>query len=573
MKKATAFGADEKKPIPVFGIDLGTTNSAISVISQGNEAKTITLVSGKKTMPSCILWKDGEFVVGDEAYQNRWKENAVYSVKRLMQRPNGYVKVKDNGTEATFTPAEISAEILKGLVKQTGGVYGEIKDVVVTVPAYFDQNGINATKQACELAGLNLIAIANEPTAASLNYHLNPEDGEVKDVVVYDLGGGTFDASLLRITDSDDTESELAAIYGGDIANSNSKHSVIALSIRGDMRLGGDDIDDELLRIVLEKLAASGVPTKKIPAQYLEQMKLRLERYKKDSVNAQYELNVNVTGINGRPITGKCTLHPEDFLAASMVIFKRTQKILDELLASAPNNVDTIVLTGGSTKNPWIQQALQTTYPNFRIDNALSPDLSVSQGAAIQGKITKFGDETIQIFDVLPLTIGALVENGKVEPIIPGASPLPVTRTMSFTTQYDNQEAVSVKLMQGNSVEAYNCISLGKLTIDGITPKKAGEADLKVTISINANRFMKCVAKIDGIERELQVDLSGETEVVDVSEMEKTLIRLSRAGALMSAENKERLDTMISVVRDTGDMSRVQEIKQFIRDNRNEAIS
>lgn len=181
IAKDSSIIADNK---PVFGIDLGTTNSAISVVANGGTSKIIELKNGKKTMPSCVLWRNGKFIVGDEAYANREDRNCIYSIKSHMQDPNYVVHLEDNGNEITLSPAEVSAKILRGLVDLAGTMYGTIEDVVVTVPAYFNQIGINMTKKACELAGLNLISISAEPTAAALCYNLDDTVDGSKDVVV-----------------------------------------------------------------------------------------------------------------------------------------------------------------------------------------------------------------------------------------------------------------------------------------------------------------------------------------------------------------------------------------------------
>ena len=260
MKKITAFGETKtlfvKKDTslndskPVFGIDLGTTNSAISIIKDGRYVETIKLKNGKYTMPSCVWFHHNKFIVGDEAYRNRDKEDSVvYSVKRLMQDTKATVTLRDGNETITMTPAEVSAEILKGLVEHTEGMYGKVEDVVVTVPAYFEQSGIDATRKACELAGLNLIGIANEPTAASLCYDIKPEDGNSKDIIVYDLGGGTFDVTLARITMDSSVDNGIADLYGLDSSDEEEPSKVVTtLFVDGDAHLGGDDIDLKTLQ-------------------------------------------------------------------------------------------------------------------------------------------------------------------------------------------------------------------------------------------------------------------------------------------------------------------------------------
>lgn len=584
LQKATAFGNDYDnkganikvrnldKSKPVFGIDLGTTNSAISVIMEGSEPKTIQLVDGRMTMPSCVMLKDGRFIVGREAYEHRGEANVVYSVKRLMQDPEATVNLKDGEKTEVFTPAEISAEILRGLVEQTGGVYGDIEDVIVTVPAYFDQNGVNATKTACEMAGLNLLGIANEPTAASLCYDLKPEEGNTKDVLVYDLGGGTFDTTLMRIQQggSDD----LDAIYGegSAIGGNNSTSSVVTLGIRGDMHLGGDDIDSALLKIIYKRLKDDGFDVTKIPPLYKENMLLRLEGYKKAaSAGNIFEMSVKCTSQDGYTIDDTISVQPGDFKKAAEIIFARTKKIVDELLRATPNKANTIVLTGGSTKSKWIQSCLQEAFPSYTIDCALDPDLSVSQGAAIQGNAVKFGNESVQIFDILPLTIGVRDADGVVEPLIKGGTPLPVTRSVTFTTDHDDQEQVTLHIMQGSTKDADECVSLGSLHIDGIKKQKAGMPVLVVSMLVTANRYMVCTAQIDGIEKKLELDLSGEIQKATSSNGDSKIVkRMKGIAKTLNGKEKAAFTKLIEDY-ELGNAS-VLDLKKFVRTHREEKI-
>lgn len=522
-------------------------------------------------MPSCVMYDHTKVVVGKEAYKNREKECTVYSVKRHMQDPNAIVHVKDLNDKLEFKPEEISAEILKGLVEQTGGLYGKIEDVIVTVPAYFDQNGVNATKKACELAGLNLIGIANEPTAASLCYDLKPSDGGTKDVVVYDLGGGTFDATLMRIVDSSDKD-DFDDLYDLDSDNSEGdavedSHSVITLGIDGDTHLGGDDIDEEMLRIVCEKLKAIGVDASLFKRDYLEGMKLRLEGFKKQDVDTSYIMCINCINKNGVEIDEEISISPMDFERATSVIFNKTKVILDRLLRSVDNNADTIVLTGGSTKNPIIVRMLMQEYPTMVIDDALSPDLSVSQGAAIQGKVKKFGDSNVKIFDILPLTIGVKDGYGKMVPIITKGSSLPTVKTVQFSPKHDNQEVFNIELFQGNSPYADECVSLGMLHVNIPEPDKAEKVLIEVSISISVDRLMMCTVKVEGITKELQLDLTGEvTQTEELSRDEKMLKRLLRSSRYMTVEDAVALNKLADEVR--AGKKDIKELKLFVKEHR-----
>lgn len=578
MKKVTSFDEERlsgaKAPaysdkIPVFGIDLGTTNSAISIITEGDAPETIQLSEGW-TMPSCVMWENGEVIVGKAAYVNREHANTVYSVKRLMQDPYATVTINDNGNVFTKRPAEVSAEILKGLVEKTNGQYGTIKDVVVTVPAYFDINGVNATREACELAGLNLIGVANEPTAASLCYELKATDGEEKDVVVYDLGGGTFDVTLMRIRDSkNDDEFD----FYGDDEESSTERSVVTLDIDGDTKLGGDDLDEELVKLVIKRFKEEqGIDLSEITAESYENLKLRLEGFKKKGVELVYQLSINYPTKSGDRVEGQIFITYDDFCAATKVIFDKTVVIVDRMLNRNETSANKIILTGGSTKNPILVNMLREYYPQFSVDDALSPDLAVSNGAAIQGKITKFGDANVQIFDILPLTIGVLDSDDKICPIIDRGTSLPVVKTAPFTTDVDNQTTIEVNLYQGNSIFKEECIFLGKLTIDGIEPAPQGEPNVNVTINITADRLMTCSVRIGELSKKLELDLSGDVKTSKLSADEKTIKRLQRSAKYLNEEDRVTFEKMLDDLQNGSGVT-VAEIKEFVREHRSEEIS
>lgn len=566
MKAITSFGEtskkntsskvnstvfDDQRTCPVFGIDLGTTNSAISVIRNGKSPESIKLHSGKYTMPSCVMWHDGEFIVGDEAYMKRDQENVIYSVKRLMQDTTATVTLKDRNDKITLTPAEVSAKILRGIVDQTDGFYGDIKDVVVTVPAYFDQNGINATRKACELAGLNLIAIANEPTAASLCYDLSPDDGGTKDVVIYDLGGGTFDVTLARIVSNEDS-ADLDDIYGisDESGDSKSGRVVTTLAIDGDSHLGGDDVDHEMLKILFKHLKKQGIDGESFKDSYKEQLILRLEHLKKLGVKQMYDVEINTLSKDGKEVKASVRINGDDFRDALVPIYEKTKTILLRLLNEAQNTADTIVLVGGSTKNQWLVEMLREDFPDFRIDNAFNPDLSVSNGAAIQGKVTKFGDSDVQIFDILPLTIGIL-DDSTVNPFIEKGTSLPYIRTASFTTVVDNQTDLTVELLQGNSSFKEECVSLGTLNLTGIAPKPAGEPTLLVTIKVSADRLMTCTATIDGQVKEIKLNLAGETSISKkLTQADKKVLRWETFAKTLVGSDVENFKSLLQDYKD-----------------------
>lgn len=533
------------KTRPVFGIDLGTTNSAISVITHGDYPETITLTNGKQTMPSCVMWKDGEFIVGEKAYEHRECANVVYSVKRYMQDVGKKVKFVDGSKVLEMTPAEVSAEILKGLIAQTDGIYGEIKDVIVTVPAYFDQNGRNATRKACELAGLNLLDILNEPTAAALCYNVS-DGSDVTEFVAFDFGGGTFDATLARIV-TNSTDSALDDIYGIDSKEEECGKTIECLAIEGDSHLGGDDVDRELYRILCHKAQEMGIDTSKFSREYEEELILRLERLKKIDTTGTYGVNVEAPDKDGSShISKEIMIDRNDFYKSLRPSYKKCKRILDKLLRQRPNNADRIVLVGGSTKNPLLVEMLKKDYPEFVISDSVNQDLAVTLGASIKGKITKFGSDSVKVFDILPMTIGVL-DDGRVTPILCSGNVLPATDSMVLTTVADNQRRMRLKVLQGNSPDPAECVLLGELVFEDIPEAPAGEVNLSVTIMVTASSIMKCTGMVNGVKKDLTLNLTGDTqsEAKKLTRDEKLITRWRRCADKMDGEAKKDLNRMI----------------------------
>lgn len=524
------FGGSSKREecaVP-FGIDLGTTNSAISVVSRGNAPEIINLNNGRNTMPSCVLWEGHEkgFVVGTEAYKQRYRKNAVYSVKKLMQETNEKITLEYNGESITLTPTEISAEILKGLVKSTNGLYGEVKDVVVTVPAYFTTNGIKNTREACVLAGLNPIGILAEPTAAALNYDLVDGD-EQKNIVVFDLGGGTFDVSFIRICNN--TSDDLDDIFGfGDNDQEDSK-LISVLGLGGDANLGGDDYDKEIYKIFIKKLADMGYDTSKISVTDRNKLILLIEGYKKKSIDNIYLIKVglNLNDKNHTRVDETIPLTPADFREAFDIIYARTKKILDDVLKEVDVPCHDIVLVGGSTKNPYLMDLLHRDYPDFNISNSINPDESVATGAAIKAKLKLYKDKSVEIFDAIPMTIGVLT-NGSISQVIPKNSQLPISKSKAFTTIVDNQTEMAVQIFQGNSKFPEECVELGSVYFDEIEPRPAGVPNLVLKLTVNVDGLLTCEASIDGVVKTLELKLGGNGKAKELSKDEKNIIRFSK---------------------------------------------
>jgi len=561
---------DESRP--VFGIDLGTTNSAVSVITSGEKPTPIRLKNGRFTMPSCVMWKGGRFIVGDEAYRHRECANVVYSVKRHMQSVGKTVKFRDGSKTLEMTPAQVSAKILEGLVEQAGTLYGEIVDVIVTVPAYFDQNGRNATREACELAGLNLIDILNEPTAAALCYDV--EDDKVTEFVTFDFGGGTFDATLARVICESGTDGSDDAmdIYGFDDGGEKETGKTIeCIAIKGDSHLGGDDIDRDLYKIVCRKLQGMGVDTSLFSREYRESLILRLENLKKSSSVFMHSMNICTDLIRGGVhVEQEVMLSTQDFLDALMPSYRRCKKILDELLYENESHAKKIILVGGSTKNPLLVQQMRRDYPDFEISNALDQDLAVTMGAAVKGKISKFGSDEIRIFDILPMSIGVL-DDGHVTPVLVAGSVLPAMDSRNFTTVVDGQEQMRLEVLQGNSPNPDKCVSLGHLVFKGIPKAPAGGISLSVSLTVSAASQLICVGTVNGESQTMNLDLTGETSPSEGMSRDEQLLKRWRRQA-DSMEDREAGEMLNRLIDGYPDFSSKKDIMQFIKEHREKGL-
>ena len=553
------FGASKvpdeknKKINAPFGIDLGTTNSAISVGLGKEGAEIITLTNGKRTMPSVVAWRGGDnFIVGQKADEMDPDGSVIRSVKRLMQDASATVELCYNGEKRIMTPTEVSAEILKGLVEQTGGVYGKVKDVVVTVPAYFNQTGINNTRRACELAGLNCLHIMREPTAAALNYRLDKEGAKVQHALVYDLGGGTFDISLIRISERG-TIAKVYKVYGiQPPKDDHSKGKLIEPQfIDGDGMLGGDDYDTELykefMKLLKEQLHQKH-PDKEFNSALVPPIeKRRLTRKlckAKTDLSGVHQLAVDITLTDGTVIDEVVEMHYNNFVNAFMPIYQRTKEKTNNVLRSSNCNVDTIILMGGSTKNPILTELLHKDYPGFKINNSLNPDESVAKGAGIKARNFMYGDTNVQIFDILPQSIGILSGN-KVLPLIKQNSQLPITAKKLFTTTADNQDIVRVRIYQGNSRYPDECIELGEITIDGINPAPKGTPSLGIVLTVNADCILTCKAAIDGKLREKQLSLNAQKGNNQKPIEDKKVVRWRRSIKELPSEAQKVLTPML----------------------------
>ncbi|WP_304428035.1 Hsp70 family protein [uncultured Clostridium sp.] len=558
-----------KKGSPAFGIDLGTTNSAISVLRNGKDSEIISVgINGSTTMPSCVMWKgDDKFIIGEEAYKNRHKDSVIYSVKRLMGTEEK-VTLRYGGKSIVLTPTEVSSLILKELVKRASIQYGDIKDVVISIPAHFNDLQIRDTIKAGELAGLNVLTTIKEPTSAAINYEdLQEESNIVEKTLVYDLGGGTFDITLLEINKitSEDLDDDLYC-FADDNSEKVCNTVLTVLSTDGDTKLGGDDIDLELHRIILKKLMVRGIDISKISREDKEDIKLRLEKFKKSGVGSySMGLDFKLLDEHGTRVRETISVESDDFYEATKPIYRKTKQLVDKVLANNLVEVNQMVLVGGSTKSEIIRQWLQEDYPTMKINFALNPDESVALGAGIQAYRTKYGSNDVQVFDVIPLAIGILTE-GYVKKQIEANTGIPYSSYSLYSTIVDNQEFIDVAIYQGNSLLKEECTYLGNLIINNIPRRKAGEVTVSINLAINAQGILKCKVNLEGktYEKELVNLLKGGTIKTQVNDT--AVLRWKNFAKTLPSDKRNHLLRLIEEYSINKDIR--EDIIEYIRVNK-----
>lgn len=584
LNGSNLFGGKTEKKSPAFGIDLGTTNSCISIFKEGSLPEVIPMRNGKPTLPSCVMYmdKDSKPVVGQEAYVNRGKKSVVYSVKKLMGTEKKVEVVAENGDKLTLHPYEVSAEILKALVENISDRYKVVEDVVITVPADFNSKQVDDTLKAAKLANLNVLQVLREPTAGSLALNL---DSKINgDFLVYDLGGGTFDASLIYLScPTKSTDDLFGDIYGfsglGSEDNNKSKDiasDYIVKATRGDVNLGGDDLDEIMLNIVLERLKSKGVQLRYMPEYVKENLKLRLEMRKKDCIDDIVIMNVNYKPIRGKEVNEDVYVYPNDFYKATLEIFNRTKVYIDEVLKEFSTNLKGIVTIGGSTKNKILKELLELNY-NIRVFDDLNPDEAVSLGAAVQSSNLKFGGSNINILDVLSHGIGVLAD-GRITNIIPRDVAVPTSFTRAFGTSRDNQEQVDIHVYSGNSTVPEECVYLGTLNVDNIPKGKVGEVFIKVNLSIDSSGSLECYVVSKGVKKKaVLTNVLGSSSALNSTPSknltlnEKKVIRWSNFAEKLQNENdREYLLDLIDEFR--LDTSVENKIIDFMREKKKENL-
>ncbi len=522
----------------IIGIDLGTTNSCVAVF-EGNEPVVITNSEGKRTTPSIVGFVDnGERKVGDPAKRQAITnpQNTVYSIKRFMGETfdqsakevsrvpykvvneNGYPRVDINGKK--FTPQEISAMVLQKMKKTAEDYLGqEVKDAVITVPAYFSDSQRQATKEAGQIAGLNVMRIVNEPTAAALAYGVDKANKDMK-IAVFDLGGGTFDISILE--------------FGGGVFE--------VLSTNGDTHLGGDDFDQVIIDWLANDFKASeGIDLTKDPMamqrlkEAAEKAKIELSSTTSTEINLPY---ISAEGGVPKHLVKTLTRAQFEQLAHNLIqacLIPCQNAVRDAGLSTS--EIDEVILVGGSSRIPAVQ-TLVKNYFGKEPSKGVNPDEVVAVGAAIQGAILnkEAGVGDIVLLDVTPLTLGIETMGGVMTKLIDANSTIPCKKSETFSTAVDNQTAVTIHVLQGERPMAAQNKSIGQFNLEGIAPARRGVPQIEVTFDIDANGILNVSAKdkATGKEQQIRIEASSGLSEDEINRMK------AEAEANADADKKER---------------------------------
>jgi molecular chaperone DnaK len=485
----------------VIGIDLGTTNSAVAVL-EGKEPKIITNPEGNRTTPSVVAFKDGEIQVGEVAKRQAiTNPNTISSIKRHMGEADYKVKIGDKA----YTPQEISAMILQYIKKFSEDYLGEkVTEAVVTVPAYFNDAQRQATKDAGKIAGLDVKRIINEPTASSLAYGLD-KDAEDEKVLVYDLGGGTFDVSVLQLGDG---------VFQ-------------VLSTNGDTHLGGDDFDNKIIDWLIKNFKDENGVDLSTDKMALQRLKDAAEKAKKDlsGVSSTHISLPFISAGEAGPLHLEADLTRAKFDELTADLVDRTKVPFDNALKDADltvNDIDKVILNGGSTRIPAVQEAVKK-WSGKEPDHSINPDEAVALGAAIQGGVISGDVKDVVLLDVTPLSLGIETMGGVFTKLIEKNTTIPTSKSQIFSTAADNQPAVDVHVLQGERPMAVDDKTLGRFELTDIPAAPRGVPQIQVTFDIDKNGIVNVSAKDMGTGKEQKITIKSSSGLSDeeIQKMQK----------------------------------------------------